>query len=86
VLYRHSSILEAAVLGIPDKVWDEEEMAFVVLNEGVKLTEEEVIEYCKEHLADFKCPRKIEFADAFPKTATGKIQKKNIVEQYLGEA
>jgi len=72
-------------VGIPDKVWGEGALASIDLNEGAELTEEEVVGYCKEHLADFKCPRKIEFADAFPKTATGKIQKNKIVKQCLGE-
>jgi len=83
VLYRHPSIMEAAVVGIPDKLWGEEVMAFIVLNEGARMTGEEVIDYCKEHLADFKCPRRVEFAESFPKTATGKIQKNKIVEGYV---
>ncbi|MBI4830761.1 MAG: AMP-binding protein [Candidatus Lindowbacteria bacterium] len=83
VLYRHSAILEAAVVGIPDKIWGEEVMAFIVLKEQAALTADEVIAYCRQHLADFKCPRKVEFVKAFPKTATGKIQKNKIVEGYL---
>ncbi|MBI5118059.1 long-chain fatty acid--CoA ligase [Candidatus Poribacteria bacterium] len=82
VLYKHSAILEAAVVGIPDKIWGEEVMAFIVLREGAALTAEDVITYCRQHLADFKCPRKVEFVKAFPKTATGKIQKNKIVEGY----
>ncbi len=82
ILYRHPDILEAAVVGIPDKIWGEEVMAFVVLNEGAELSDEEVIRYCREHLADFKCPRKVAFVKSFPKTATGKIQKSKIVEEY----
>lgn len=83
VLYKHPAILEAAVVGIPDKIWGEEVMAFIILKEGAALTVEEVIAYCRQRLADFKCPRKVEFAKAFPKTATGKIQKNKIVEGYL---
>jgi len=83
VLYRHPAIMEAAVVGVPDKIWGEEVMAFIILNEDAELTADEVIAYCKEHLADFKCPRKVEFVKAFPKTATGKIQKNKIVEGYL---
>jgi len=82
VLYRHPDILEAAVVGVPDKIWGEEVMAFIVLNEGADLAAEDVIAYCKEHLADFKCPRKVKFVKSFPKTATGKIQKNKIVEEY----
>ncbi len=58
-------------------------MAFIVLNEGADLTAQEVIDHCKEHLADFKCPRRVEFIESFPKTATGKIQKNRIVEGYM---
>lgn len=84
-LYSHPAIMEAAVVGIPDKMWGEEVMAFIVLNEGALMTEQDVIDYCKERLADFKCPRKVEFVYSFPKTATGKIQKNKIVESYLGK-
>ncbi|UCD57964.1 MAG: long-chain fatty acid--CoA ligase [Candidatus Hydrogenedentota bacterium] len=83
VLYRHPGVLEAAVVGVPDDIWGEEVMAFIIPNGDTELTAEEVVAYCKEHLADFKCPRKVEFAKAFPKTATGKIQKNKIVEEYL---
>ncbi|RJP65869.1 MAG: long-chain fatty acid--CoA ligase [Candidatus Abyssobacteria bacterium SURF_17] len=85
VLYRHPAILEAAVVGIPDKIWGEEVMAFIIPREGASLTADEVIAYCKQHLADFKCPRKVAFAKEFPKTATGKIQKNRIVEEYVGK-
>ena len=86
VLYRHPAIMEAAVIGIPDKMWGEEVMAFIVLNEGFEMTADEVIAYCKEHLADFKCPRKVAFVEGFPKTATGKIQKNKLVEGYLAKS
>jgi long-chain acyl-CoA synthetase len=75
VLYQHPKVREAAVIGLPDKIWGEEVGCCLVLKEGEQWSEEEVIAYCKEHLADFKCPRKVFFVDSFPKTATGKIQK-----------
>jgi long-chain acyl-CoA synthetase len=86
VLYRHPDILEAAVVGIPDEIWGEEVVAFIVRNEGASLSADDVIAYCTEHLADFKCPRKVEFVESFPKTATGKIQKNKIIEDYIGNS
>ncbi|MFQ6618919.1 MAG: class I adenylate-forming enzyme family protein, partial [Fidelibacterota bacterium] len=82
VLYRHPKIAEAAVVGLPDKIWGEEVSAFIVLKLGESLSEEEVIAYCKEHLADYKCPQKVMFTGVFPKTATGKIQKGKLRELY----
>jgi fatty-acyl-CoA synthase len=74
VLYRHPAILEAAVVSRPDEKWGETPCAFVTLRDGVTATEAEVIEFCREHLAKFKCPRTVIFT-ALPKTSTGKIQK-----------
>lgn len=85
VLYKYPGIAEAAVVGIPDPIWGEEVFAFIVPAPNAKLTEQEIIEYCKKNLADFKCPKKVIFKDALPKTATGKIQKHIIVEQYIKE-
>lgn len=85
VLYRHAAVAEAAVCGVPDKIWGEEVVAFLVLKPGASVTEEEIIAYTKSHVADFKCPRKVVVRAAFPKTATGKIQKGKIVEAYCAE-
>lgn len=82
VLYKHPSVQEAAVVGIPDKIWGEEVVAFLILKEGKALPPPEFFAFCKEHIADYKCPRKVEYRQAFPKTATGKIQKAKIVEEY----
>jgi long-chain acyl-CoA synthetase len=79
VLYRHAAIQEAAVVGLPDPVWGEEVAAFLVLRPGHALEAEDVIAYCKQHLADYKCPKVVRFVDEFPKTATGKIQKAKLV-------
>lgn len=84
-VYRHPSVLEAAIVGLPDKVWGEEVAAFIVLKEEGALNEEDMIEYCKERLADYKCPRKVFFLKDLPKTATGKIQKRKVVEQFVAE-
>jgi len=84
-VYRHPAVLEAAIVGLPDKVWGEEVAAFIVLKDEGALNEEDMIDYCKEHLADYKCPRKVFFVKDLPKTATGKIQKRKVVEQFVAE-
>jgi long-chain acyl-CoA synthetase len=85
VLYRHPKVKEAAVIGLPDEIWGEEVGCCLILKEGESWSQEEVIAYCREHLADFKCPRKVFFVDSFPKTATGKTQKHLLVENVLKE-
>ncbi|OJX75224.1 acyl-CoA synthetase [Magnetospirillum sp. 64-120] len=74
VLYRHPDIMEAAVVARPDEKWGETPCAFVTLKDGAECTEENVIAFCKSHMAGFKVPRTIVFG-ALPKTSTGKIQK-----------
>jgi len=80
VLYRHPKILESAVVARPDETWGESPCAFVTLEEGAEADAEEIIEYCRQHLARFKVPRRIVFCE-LPKTATGKIQKYVLREQ-----
>jgi fatty-acyl-CoA synthase len=74
VLYRHPSVLAAAVVARPDEKWGETPCAFVELKPGSKVTDHELIEFCRQHLAKFKAPRAIVFGE-LPKTSTGKIQK-----------
>jgi fatty-acyl-CoA synthase len=66
--------MEAAVVSIPDEKWGERPKAFVVLKKGRETTEEEIIDFCKDHIARFKAPAAVEFGD-LPKTSTGKVQK-----------
>ncbi len=86
-LYRHPDVLEAAVAARPDDYWGETPCAFVTLINGSSVTEEDLIEYCRENLAHFKCPKTVVFTD-LPKTSTGKIQKFLLREraQALNEA
>jgi len=70
----HPAVMEAAVVAIPDEQWGERPKAFVVLKKGQEATEQEIIDYCKEHIARFKAPATVEFTD-LPKTSTGKVQK-----------
>ena len=79
-LYKHPSTLLAAVVARPDEKWGETPCAFVQLKPGVTATEAEYIEWCRQHLARFKVPKKIVFG-AVPTTATGKIQKYVLREQ-----
>ena len=73
-LYKNSKVLLAAVVAKPDKKWGETPCAFVELKDGENATEKEIIEFCKAHIASFKCPKTIIF-QIIPKTSTGKIQK-----------
>ena len=75
VLYRHPSVLEAAVVARPDEKWGETPCAFVWLKpDAVPVTDAELIEYCRQHMARFKAPKTVVFHE-LPKTSTGKIQK-----------
>jgi fatty-acyl-CoA synthase len=74
VLYRHPCVLEAAVVARPDPMWGETPSAFVTLKPEASATAEEIIVFCREHLAHFKAPRSVIFGP-LPKTSTGKIQK-----------
>jgi long-chain acyl-CoA synthetase len=78
LLYKHPSIAEAAAVGVPDELYGEEVAAFVVAKEGRELTADEVIAYCREHLADFKCPKHVRVVEALPKGPTGKVLKREL--------
>jgi long-chain acyl-CoA synthetase len=80
VLYGHPKVAEAAVVGMPDKLFDEEVRAVIVLKEGSNATEEEIKSYCAERLTEYKCPKCVEFWDDLPKGATGKILKRKVQE------
>ena len=80
-LYKHPSVLFAAVVAKPDEKWGETPCAFIELkNPDDSITEAEIISFCKETMAGFKCPKKVIFGE-LPKTSTGKILKYELREQ-----
>jgi len=82
ILYTHPAILECAVVGIPDPKWGEAVKAIVVLKHGEKATAQEIIQFCKHRIANYKAPKSIDFIDALPKTGSGKIHKKELRDKY----
>jgi acyl-CoA synthetase (AMP-forming)/AMP-acid ligase II len=84
-LMSHPAIRMAAVVGMPDTRLSEVAVAFVQLEPGSRLTEPEVIDYCRGHVASFKIPRGVAFVDEFPMTSTGKIQKVKLRERARSE-
>lgn len=81
VLYEHEAILECVVAGIPDPYRGETVKAYIVLKEGVSVTEEELDQYCRKQLASFKVPRQYEFRKELPKTAVGKILRRTLIAE-----
>ncbi|MCP5056779.1 MAG: long-chain-fatty-acid--CoA ligase [bacterium] len=80
VVVTHPAVLEAAIVAMPHERWGEVPKAFVSLKPGESLTEQELIDYCRDRLAHFKCPKAIEFIE-LPKTSTGKVQKFRLREK-----
>jgi fatty-acyl-CoA synthase len=81
-LYRHPAVLECAVIGVPSEKWGETPKALVVLREGQQPSEKELIQFCRDKLAHFKCPTSVEFVAELPRTATGKLQKFKLRDKY----
>lgn len=87
VIYQHPGVLEASVIGYPDDVWGESVRAVIKLKDGLRATEEEIIELCRVNLAGYKKPRSIIFVnEELPKNPSGKILKKVLREKYGGAA
>ena len=81
VLFAHPKIKEAVVIGIKDQIRGEAVKAFVVLNEGETLDKSELVTYCRKNLANYKLPREVEFRDSLPKSAVGKILRRELREE-----
>jgi long-chain acyl-CoA synthetase len=82
LLYKHPAIAEAAALGVPDELYGEEIAAFVVLKAGGAASEDEIVAYCREHLADYKCPKTVCIVASLPKGPTGKVLKRELARQF----
>jgi fatty-acyl-CoA synthase len=83
-LYQHPAVLECAVIGVPHEKWGETPKALIVLRQGQSASAEQLLAFCRERLAHFKCPSSIDFATELPRTATGKLQKFKLRERYWG--
>ncbi|MDF1735305.1 MAG: long-chain fatty acid--CoA ligase [Minwuia sp.] len=82
VIYRLDGIAEAAVIGLPDDKWGEIGCAVIVLKKGAELSPDTLTAYCREHLATFKVPRRVEFVQALPRNATGKVLKRTLRDDF----
>jgi len=82
VLLLHPAVREAAVIGIKDKEWGERVMAVVVLRAGAQVSEEEIINFCKERLASYKRPRQVAFVEELPKNQLGKVLYKELRDRF----
>ena len=84
ILYEHPAVLEAAVVGVQDKTWGEAVTAVVALKAGTTATEEELIGFAKERIAGYKTPKQVIFMESIPKTAIGKILRRQVREILSG--
>jgi long-chain acyl-CoA synthetase len=82
VLYQHPEVASAAAVGVPDELYGEDVAAFIVLKEGSVVSAEEIVGFCRERLADYKCPKRVIFLDEIPKGPTGKLLKRELARIY----
>jgi long-chain acyl-CoA synthetase len=85
VLYQHPAVAAAVTIGVPDELYGEEVAAFVVLKDGMKVSEEELISHCQKELADYKCPKSVRIVKDIPKGPTGKLLKRELAKTYATE-
>ena len=78
VIYTHPAVAECSVVGTPDERWGEMVHAVIVVRGGARVSPEEIIEHCRQTLAGYKCPKRVTFIEVLPKTAIGKISRKDI--------
>jgi acyl-CoA synthetase (AMP-forming)/AMP-acid ligase II len=81
-LFQHPDVAEVAVIGAPHDKWGETVMALVVLRPGASATEADLIDFCRQRLAHYKCPTAIEVRTELARTATGKLQKFKLRDTY----
>ncbi|MBX7221875.1 MAG: AMP-binding protein [Blastocatellia bacterium] len=82
VLYSHPAVAAGAAVAMPDPLYGEDVAAFIVLKDGAEATEEEILTFCQERLADYKCPKKVFFESDFPKGPTGKVLKRELAKKF----
>jgi len=85
-LYQHPAVAEAGVIGEPDPWWGEVVVAYVALREGQLVSEEELLEFSRRHLAGYKCPARVIFLEGLPKGASGKVQRRALKERLAHAA
>ncbi len=86
ILYQHPAVAEAGVIGEPDTYWGEVVLAFVAIRPGHSASAEELIAFSRRHLAEYKCPERVVFLPALPKGATGKVQRRALVDLRIQAA
>ncbi len=84
-LQEHPAVREVAVIGLPHPKWGEEVKAAVALQPGREVSAEELIEFCKERIAGYKCPKSVDFFDELPKSTVGKILRR-VKKKYMDVA
>jgi fatty-acyl-CoA synthase len=83
VLYQHPAVAEVAVIGVPHPKWQEVGKAILVTKEGQSVSEEEIIAFCQGKLARYKIPRSVAFVDVLPRTAAGKVLKRELRQRFV---
>jgi acyl-CoA synthetase (AMP-forming)/AMP-acid ligase II len=85
VICRHPGVFEVAVIGVPDARWGEATKALVVARAGQRVSEADIVEHCRRHLASYKKPQSVEFLDALPKNAYGKVLKRELRDRFWAD-
>ena len=85
IIFEHPAVKEVQVIGVPDERLSEAVMAYIIPKEEMQCTAQEIVDFCKTRIANFKVPKYVQFVDAFPLTPTGKIQKFKLREQAIKE-